>query len=132
MRLGLELWVLQIFFGVLAAQCPAPNELKDESGTKICARMFEDSHYIFEQSCGGKYLDAMNGDDVPFMPLLWNDRISSMVVGTRCELRVWSNFPKLGDNRKFSSGVYYQLKDYKNGLLDTWNNEISSYYCTCN
>uniref|UniRef100_H3B493 Syncollin, tandem duplicate 1 n=2 Tax=Latimeria chalumnae TaxID=7897 RepID=H3B493_LATCH len=112
------------------AQCPASNQLKSESGEKVCARMFEHSSYYYDQSCTGKYLDAMNGDDFPFIPLGWNNRISSLVVSNRCELLVWSISPKRGSKRRFT-GVVYHLKEVQKGLFGNWNDSISSYYCTC-
>ncbi|XP_043929455.1 syncollin-like [Protopterus annectens] len=113
------------------AQCPAPSDLKDADGVKLCARMFEHSHYYNDQSCGGAQLDVRKEDDMPYMPKGWNNRASSLVVSSRCELRVWSRSPKVGNNRKFTSGTYYQLKDYRLGLFGNWNDAISSYFCSC-
>ncbi|XP_043929456.1 syncollin-like [Protopterus annectens] len=124
-----QLLILSLLAAAIMAQCPAPADLKLNS---VCARMFEDSSYYNDKSCGGSYLDAKNGDDFPFMPLGWGNRISSMVVATRCEIRVWSTAAKLGNNRLFSTGTYYQLRDYAQGLFGDWNNAISSYYCKCN
>ncbi|KPP60022.1 hypothetical protein Z043_122009 [Scleropages formosus] len=115
----------------LKAQCPDPNSLKDAEGNKVCARMFEDSHYYNEQSCGGQYLDAYSLDDVPIIPYAWNNRISSLVVSTRCSLTVWSRVKKEGKNRKFSAGIQYRLKEVAQGLFGNWNDDISGYYCEC-
>ncbi|KAK3523736.1 hypothetical protein QTP70_009256 [Hemibagrus guttatus] len=115
----------------LDAQCPEPNTLKDAEGKKICARMFEDSNYYYEQSCGGQYIDAYPGDDVPIIPWSWNNRISSLVVNKLCSLTVWSRIKKNGSKRKFSSGIVYRLKDVQQGLFGSWENDISAYYCVC-
>ncbi|KAG2468969.1 syncollin-like [Polypterus senegalus] len=113
------------------AQCPSPSDLKTENGTKICARMYENDHYYYDQCCGGNYLDTFSGDDMPLIPKGWNDRISSLVVGSRCDLTVWSRSKKEGTKRKFSSGIQYRLKDVAKGLFGNWDNSISSYYCKC-
>ncbi|XP_068105577.1 syncollin-like [Hyperolius riggenbachi] len=131
MKLLCSVLLLPLFFEGLLAQCPAPAGLVNEQGEKLCARMYEHSNMYFDQSCNGKHFDVKDGDDVPYMPILWNNRASSLVVANRCTLKVWSVSGKGGNNRSFSSGVYYQLKDYINGLLGNWNDAISSYYCTC-
>ncbi|KAM4696296.1 syncollin-like [Rhinophrynus dorsalis] len=126
-----SLLLLPVLFGGLLAQCPSPANLVNEYDEKLCARMFEHSSHYFDQSCGGANLDAKNGDDFPYMPTGWRNKISSLVVANRCTLKVWSKDPKLGNNRSFSSGVVYQLKDYQNGLFGNWNDSIQSYFCTC-
>ncbi|KAM9324003.1 syncollin-like [Gastrophryne carolinensis] len=131
MKLLCSVLLLPVFFGGLLAQCPAPSELVNDSGEKLCARMYQHSSVYFDQSCGGEVLDAKNGDDFPYVPIWWNNRISSLVVANRCSLKVWSTSGKAGNNRTFNSGVYYQLKDYGNGLFGDWNDAISSYYCSC-
>uniref|UniRef100_A0AAZ3PWA6 Secreted protein n=1 Tax=Oncorhynchus tshawytscha TaxID=74940 RepID=A0AAZ3PWA6_ONCTS len=80
MKVMIALLLSTLCFEVLNAQCPEANALKDADGVKLCARMFEDSHYYYEQSCGGEYLDAYPGEDVPIIPWRWNNRISSLVV----------------------------------------------------
>lgn len=115
----------------LDAQCPEPSTLKDADGNKLCARMFEDSHYYYEQSCGGEYLDVYPNEDVPIIPWRWNNRVSSLVVNKFCSLTVWSRTKKNGTKRKFASGIVYRLKDVQQGLLGNWNNDISAYYCVC-
>ncbi|MEE6517543.1 hypothetical protein FKM82_027836 [Ascaphus truei] len=131
MKLLCSLALLPLFFAGLLAQCPSPTTLLDDNGEKLCARMFEHSNHYFDQSCGGEYLDVRNGDDFPYMPTGWRNKISSLVVASRCTLKVWSKPAKLGKNRSFSSGVVYQLKDYANGLLGNWNDSIQAYFCTC-
>ncbi|MBN3310386.1 syncollin-like [Amia ocellicauda] len=119
------------YFAGLQAQCPDPALLKDNNGTKLCARLFEDSHYYNEQSCGGKSLDVYKGDDCPIMPVWWNNRVSSLVVSKFCSLTVWSRTKKEGKRRKFSAGVVHRLKDVGQGLFSNWNNDISGYFCEC-
>ncbi|XP_030076086.1 syncollin [Microcaecilia unicolor] len=132
MQLGQVFCLLPLLLAVALAQCPQPSEIKDAEGNKVCARMFEKSNAYYDQCCGGEYLDAQTGDDMPYMPLKWINRISSLVVATRCELTVWSKQPKAGNMRKFTAGITYRLKDVKKGLFGTWDNAISSYYCKCN
>ncbi|XP_036379178.1 syncollin-like [Megalops cyprinoides] len=115
----------------LRAQCPEPGLLKDSGGAKLCARLFEDSHYYNEQSCGGKYLDVYPGEDAPVLSLFWNNRISSLVVAKQCSLTVWSRSKKEGKRKKFSAGIQYRLKDVTQGLFGNWNNDISGYFCEC-
>nr|XP_033810147.1 syncollin [Geotrypetes seraphini] len=132
MQPGQVICFLPLLLAAAVAQCPEPNEIKDAEGNKVCARMFEDSSVYYDQCCGGEYLDARIGDDMPYIPLKWNNRISSLVVATRCELTVWSKKPKAGNMRKFSAGITHRLKDVKKGLFGNWDNSISSYYCKCN
>ncbi|XP_053329234.1 syncollin-like [Spea bombifrons] len=131
MRTLSALLLLPLFFWGAPALCPSPSDLVNDYGEKLCARMFEHSNHYFDQSCGGNFLDAKNGDDFPYMPLGWGNKISSLVVANRCTLKVWSKAAKLGNNRSFSAGVVYQLKDYSNGLFGDWNDAIQAYFCTC-
>ncbi|KAG9478129.1 hypothetical protein GDO78_013244 [Eleutherodactylus coqui] len=131
MKLLCSVLLLPFCFGRLLAQCPLPSNLMNEAGEKLCARMFEHSNMYFDQSCSGDHLDSKNGDDYPYMPLGWGKKISSLVVANRCSLKVWSKSGKLGNNRTFNAGVFYQLKDYANGLFGNWNDAIQSYFCTC-
>ncbi|XP_036444876.1 syncollin-like [Colossoma macropomum] len=113
------------------AQCPEPSTLKDAEGTKLCARLFEDSNYYYDQSCGGEFLDIYPNDDVPIIPWRWNNRVSSLVVNKSCSLTVWSRIKKNGNKKKFSSGIQYRLKEVSQGLFGDWDNSISAYYCVC-
>ncbi|XP_076835945.1 syncollin-like [Brachyhypopomus gauderio] len=131
MKGAIILLLCAVCFLGLDAQCPDPGSLKDAEGNKLCARLYEDSNYYYEQSCGGQYLDINPNEDVPTMPLRWNNRASSLVVSKFCSLTVWSRIKKNGSKRKFGAGVVYRLKDVKQGLFGTWNNDISAYYCTC-
>ncbi|XP_040262283.1 syncollin-like [Bufo bufo] len=80
--------LVPFFFAGLQAQCPSPASLVNDAGEKLCARMFEHSSIYFDQSCGGAYLDAKSGDDFPYMPLGWGNKISSLVVASHCTLKV--------------------------------------------
>ncbi|KAE8585862.1 hypothetical protein XENTR_v10021481 [Xenopus tropicalis] len=112
--------------------CPLPADLKDIEGNKLCARLYEHSSPYYDQCCEGDYIDVKPGDDVPYLHLKWNNRISSIVVGTRCELTVWSRKPKEGYTKKFTAGAQPRLKEVKKGLVGDWDDSISSYYCKCN
>ncbi|CAJ0948513.1 unnamed protein product [Ranitomeya imitator] len=131
MKLLCSALLVPFFFVGLLAECPSPANLVNAQGEKLCTRMFEHSNVYFDQSCGGDFLDAKDGDDFPYMPIGWGNKISSLVVANRCTLKVWSATGKSGNNRTFNSGVVYHLKDYANGLFGDWNDAISSYYCTC-
>ncbi|KAJ8402160.1 hypothetical protein AAFF_G00370250 [Aldrovandia affinis] len=113
------------------AQCPDPELLKDANGVKLCARMFESSHYYNEQSCGGRYIDAYPGDDKPILPFVWNNRMSALVVSRQCTLTVWPRTKKRGTQKKFSAGIQYRLQDVGQGLFGDWDNDISGYFCQC-
>uniref|UniRef100_A0A8C8RLD9 Syncollin n=1 Tax=Pelusios castaneus TaxID=367368 RepID=A0A8C8RLD9_9SAUR len=125
----LTLLLLPLLLGSAWAQCPAPADLKNADGTKVCAQLYENDSPYYAQCCGGQVLQVQPGDDQPYMPLSWNDKISSLVVAPRCELNVWSRKGKEGYNRKFSSGVVYRLQEIKKGLIGDWDNSISAYYC---
>ncbi|KAM4696396.1 syncollin [Rhinophrynus dorsalis] len=127
----LSLCLLPLLLSPILGLCPAPADLKDIEGNKLCARLYEDSSPYYDQCCGGEYIDVKPGDDVPYVPFKWNNRISSLVVGLRCELTVWSKKPKEGNTRKFSSGAQPRLQEVKQGLFGTWDDSISSYYCKC-
>ncbi|XP_067413402.1 syncollin [Emydura macquarii macquarii] len=126
------LLLLPLLLALAGAQCPAPADLKNTDGTKICAQLYTDDSPYYAQCCGGKVLQVQPGTDVPYVPLGWNDKISSLVVAPRCELNVWSKTGKNGYSRKFSSGVVYRLQEIKKGLFGDWDNSISAYYCKCN
>ncbi|NXX12868.1 SYCN protein, partial [Podargus strigoides] len=83
--------------------CPAPSALRTANGTRICAQLYADNSPYYDQCCAGAVLVADPGADVPYMPTGWADRVSSLVVGTRCELSVWSRAGKKGKTRKFSA-----------------------------
>ena len=115
----------------LNAQCPDPATLTNVNGAKVCARMFEDSHYLYAHSCGGDSLDSFPGDDKPVITRRWNNRVSSIVVAQGCYLTVWDRIKKEGNKRKFRAGIQYRLKDLSNGLAGNWDNIISGYTCGC-
>uniref|UniRef100_A0A8D0GW55 Syncollin n=1 Tax=Sphenodon punctatus TaxID=8508 RepID=A0A8D0GW55_SPHPU len=128
-----SLLLLPLLLAVAGAQCPAPAELKTVNGTRICAMFYTNNSPYYDQCCGGKSLQVMPGEDQPYLPYAWNNDISSLVVGTRCELKVWSKKGKGGNTKKFTSGAVPRLQEIKRGLLfGDWNDCISSYYCKCN
>ncbi|XP_018432451.1 PREDICTED: syncollin [Nanorana parkeri] len=125
-------YILPLLVALSWAVCPLPAEVKDDEGNKLCARMYADSSVYYEDCCVGDYLDVKPGEDVPYIALRFNNRVSSLVVATRCELTVWSKKPKDGVTKKFSNGSYPRLAEVKKGLLGSWDDSISSYYCKCN
>ncbi|XP_066502808.1 syncollin-like [Hoplias malabaricus] len=131
MKVAATLLLCAMCFLGLNAQCPEPSTLKDPEGTKLCARLFEDSNYYYDQSCGGEFHNIYPGEDVPIIPKRWDNRASSLVVNKFCSLTVWSRIKKNGSKRKFSSGIQYRLKDVMKGLFGNWDNSISAYYCVC-
>ncbi|XP_065715548.2 syncollin [Patagioenas fasciata] len=115
--------------GGAGAQCPAPASLSLEDGTRLCALLYADDSPYYDQCCGGAALEVAPGDDFPYMPLGWGNRVSSLVVGTRCKLTVWSRAGKRGQRHSFSAGEVPRLQEVKKGLFGNWNNAISGYYC---
>ncbi|NXP05843.1 SYCN protein, partial [Thinocorus orbignyianus] len=83
--------------------CPAPSTLKTANGTRICAELFTDDSAYYNQCCGGKVLAVEPGEDVPYLPWEWAGKVSSLVVGTRCELTVWSKAGKKGNSKRFNA-----------------------------
>ncbi|KFO71675.1 Syncollin, partial [Cuculus canorus] len=85
----------------------------------------------YDQCCGGAVLVVPPGTDAPYMPSGWADHISSLVVGTRCDLTVWSRSGKRGSSRHFSAGSVPRLQEVRRGILHNWNDAINGYYCKC-
>ncbi|XP_020828211.1 syncollin [Phascolarctos cinereus] len=127
--------LLLAFLGALPGartRCPEPADLKPEGGTRECARLYDKSDAYYENCCAGSQLSLEPGADLPYLPAGWYHAASSLVVGTRCELTVWSLRGKRGKSRKFSAGAYPRLTEYRRGLLGDWNNAIGGVYCKCN
>ncbi|NXY86928.1 SYCN protein, partial [Alcedo cyanopectus] len=83
--------------------CPAPSELLSVNGTRVCAQLYADSSPYYEQCCGGAVLVVAPDEDMPYLPRGWAGKASSLVVGTRCELSVWSRPGKNGKKKKFGA-----------------------------
>ncbi|XP_062391517.1 syncollin-like [Sardina pilchardus] len=115
----------------LNAVCPEPTAVTDVNGVKLCARFFEDADLVYADSCKGKSMDIYPGEDVPNIPLAWNNRVSSLVVSSRCSLTVWDHYWKEGTKKKFGGGIVYRLREVRKGLIGDWNNDISGYLCNC-
>ncbi|XP_035950752.1 syncollin [Halichoerus grypus] len=121
---------LAVVPGVRAA-CPAAADLKKPDGTRTCARLYDKSDPYYDNCCGGAELSLAPGTDLPFLPSDWTNIASSLVVGPRCEITVWSLRGKGGKTRKFSTGVYPRLEEFRKGLFSDWSNTIASLYCRC-
>ncbi|RLV61866.1 hypothetical protein DV515_00019945 [Chloebia gouldiae] len=113
------------------AQCPSPAELRPANGTRLCALLYADSSPYYEQCCAGDALAVPPGGDLPYMPRGWSARASSLVVGARCELTVWSRRAKDGSSRRFGAGAVPRLQEVRRGLFGDWNDAIRALYCTC-
>ncbi|XP_074713833.1 syncollin [Strix uralensis] len=113
------------------AQCPAPSDLRTANGTRVCAQLYADNSPYYDQCCAGAVLVVEPGADVPYMPHEWAARVSSLVVGTRCDLTVWSRAGKKGKSRTFAAGAVPRLQEVRRGLFGDWNNAIRGYYCKC-
>ncbi|KAM6427671.1 syncollin [Liasis olivaceus] len=131
MKALLSLLLLQLLFAMSQAQCPAPVDLKNPNGTRICSQMYTNDSPYYDLCCAGSVLVAPAGEDQPYMPTAFHNKISSLVVATRCELTVWDKKGKAGKTRKFKTGAYPRLQEYKRGLFGNWNDAISAYYCKC-
>uniref|UniRef100_A0A452HCX1 Uncharacterized protein n=1 Tax=Gopherus agassizii TaxID=38772 RepID=A0A452HCX1_9SAUR len=94
--------------------CPAPADLKNANGSKICAQLYSDDNPYYAQCLGAACC---------------SNKVSSLVVAPRCELGIWSRMGKEGYSHKFNGGVVYRLQEIKKGLLGDWDNSISAYYC---
>ncbi|NXE85490.1 SYCN protein, partial [Cochlearius cochlearius] len=73
------------------------------NGTRICAQLYSDNSPYYDQCCGGAVLVVDPGSDVPYMPHGWAASVSSLVVGSRCELTVWSRAGKKGSSKRFGA-----------------------------
>ncbi|XP_061028449.1 syncollin [Eubalaena glacialis] len=111
--------------------CPQPADLKNANGTRMCAKLYDKSDPYYERCCGGAELSVQPGTDMPYLPSGWGNVASSLVVGQRCDLVVWSSRGKAGKKHKFSTGTYPRLEEYRRGLFGDWSNSISSLYCRC-
>ncbi|KAK4806288.1 hypothetical protein QYF61_008474 [Mycteria americana] len=114
------------------AQCPSPSALRTANGSRICAQLYADDSAYYNECCAGAVLVVDPGADVPYMPHNWAARVSSLVVGTRCELTVWPRAGKKGKSRRFSAGAVPRLQEVRRGLFSDWNDAIRGYYCKCN
>ncbi|XP_008120999.1 syncollin [Anolis carolinensis] len=131
MKVSATLFLLPVFFVLGWAQCPVPADLKREDGTKACALLYTENSPYYDQCCAGNVMEVEPGEDQPYMPSGFNNKVSSVVVAQRCELNVWSSKAKGGKTRKFKAGAFPRLQEYRRGIFGDWNNAISGYYCTC-
>ncbi|NXM85407.1 SYCN protein, partial [Oenanthe oenanthe] len=83
--------------------CPTAADLRPTNGTRLCAQLYADNSPYYEQCCAGEVLEVLPGTDMPYMPRGWSGRASSLVVGTKCELTVWSRRAKKGNSKKFNA-----------------------------
>ncbi|NXA57272.1 SYCN protein, partial [Nothocercus julius] len=83
--------------------CPAPSDLRTINGTRVCAQLYSDDSAYYDDCCGGSVLLVSPGTDMPYMPSGWAAKVSSLVVGTRCQLTVWDRRGKQGHSRSFSA-----------------------------
>ncbi|NWX94711.1 SYCN protein, partial [Nothoprocta pentlandii] len=83
--------------------CPAPGDLRTVNGSRICAYLYSDNSAYYEDCCAGDVLVVNPSTDMPYMPSGWAAKVSSLVVGTRCELTVWDRSSKKGHSRHFSA-----------------------------
>ncbi|XP_015706357.1 syncollin [Coturnix japonica] len=124
--------LLAAILTVCGAQCPTPADLKPTNGTRLCAQLYTEDSVYYDRCCAGDSLAVLPGSDVPYMPPGWAGKVSSLVVGTRCELTVWSRVGKEGNSKRFTAGAVPRLQEVRRGLFRTWNDAIRSYYCKCN
>ncbi|XP_015276512.1 PREDICTED: syncollin [Gekko japonicus] len=131
MKASQSLLLLPLLCALAWAQCPLPAELKNPNGTKICAQLYTDNSPYYDQCCGGSVLLVQPDEDQPYVPKAFNDKVSSLVVAPRCELSVWDKKGKAGKTRKFKTGAFPRLQEYRKGLMGNWDNAISAFYCKC-
>ncbi|XP_028572309.1 syncollin [Podarcis muralis] len=123
--------LVPLLFAMAWAQCPAPADLKTANGTKICAQLYTKNSPYYDQCCAGSVLVVPPDEDQPYMPSAFNNKVTSLVVGQRCELTVWSSKGKGGKTRKFKAGAFPRLQEIRKGIFGDWANAISAYYCKC-
>ncbi|XP_047383141.1 syncollin [Sciurus carolinensis] len=111
--------------------CPVPADLKHDDGTRTCAKLYDKNDPYYDNCCKGAELSVEPGADLPFLPSNWANTASSLVVAPRCELTVWSRAGKAGKTRKFTSGSYPRLEEFRRGIFGHWANAISALYCRC-
>uniref|UniRef100_A0A8C2VX47 Syncollin n=2 Tax=Chinchilla lanigera TaxID=34839 RepID=A0A8C2VX47_CHILA len=111
--------------------CPAPADLKSEDGSRTCAKLYDKSDPYYDNCCAGSVLSVGPDADLPYLPSDWANTASSIVVAQRCELTVWSRAGKGGKSRKFTSGAYPRLEEFRKGILGNWSNTIAGLYCRC-
>nr|XP_056703628.1 syncollin [Euleptes europaea] len=131
MKTSQSLLLLPLLCALAWAQCPAPAELKNPNGTKICAQLYTDNSPYYDQCCKGSVLLVQPDEDQPYVPSAFNNKVSSLVVAPRCELSVWSRKGKAGNTRKFKSGAFPRLQEYRRGIFGDWDDSISAFYCKC-
>ncbi|NXH41212.1 SYCN protein, partial [Dicaeum eximium] len=83
--------------------CPSAADLRPSNGSRLCALLYTDDSPYYDQCCAGDVLEVPPNADMPFLPRGWAGRTSSLVVGTRCELTVWSQKGKQGWSRCFGA-----------------------------
>ncbi|NWZ36481.1 SYCN protein, partial [Brachypodius atriceps] len=83
--------------------CPSPADLRSINGTRVCAQLYTDDSPYYDQCCAGDVLVVLPDSDVPYVPYTWAGRVSSLVVGTKCELTVWSRAAKKGSKKSFNA-----------------------------
>lgn len=128
---ALVVTVLVALVTVAAGQCPGPSQLQTADGIRVCALLYTEDSVYYDNCCRGKSVVVDPGSDVPYMPVGYSGRISSLVVGTDCELTVWSRSGKEGNSHLFLAGTVPRLQEVERGIFSNWDNAIRSYYCTC-
>lgn len=117
----------------LQLQLPDPATLKDDYGSRLCAKMFEHSSYCY---CMMKTVLAN-----VCMFILMKTSLSCHGLGIIWFLLLWwakagpwpcGKNPRSKDiRRSFLLASCTNLKKVKKGLFGDWNDSISGYYCTC-
>lgn len=113
------------------AQCPTAADLRLTNGTRVCAQLYTENSPYYDQCCAGEVLVLLPGTDMPYMPHGWSAHASSLVVGTKCELTVWSGKAKTGTSKRFNAGAVPRLQEVRRGLFRDWDKAIRALYCTC-
>ena len=115
---------------LINARCPRPRNLP----RRVCARVFETSHWVENLSCTGHQRDILRNENKARLGMFWDDNVSAIVVRPGCKLDVYSRRNYRGFHRKFT-GTAHHLKNYKLGRwilkILSWNNRISSWSCHC-
>lgn len=83
----------------------------------VCAKLYEHRDHT------GDFMDVNNGENPSFIQSFWNDEVTSIIVMPGCTLALYENADFGGRKAQHTKSV---------ALLDQfWNDQVSSYDCSC-
>lgn len=117
---------------LIFGRCPQPENLgpRTDDDKSICAMVYKDAEDDAEFSCLGDSRSIFNKEETSDLGSSWDNEISSLVVREGCTLEVFWEKKYHGFDKKYRSEVYANLDHDHIGIGD-WDDDISSYKCTC-